>query len=183
MTATQDALACELAPWAAAARTEANAGLAALKLLQQVRPVAQIDGDTRTRGCARCRAGDGARVLHAVQLERRARQRSHRVRAALRDLSRGRPALRADARGSTPGSPCASDANAVDRLCRLALAVYEEWCAAPDSTDPGLRRRRGTACGADGTFDAGGTMTLDPGRPLRHARRRVHRRSAIGGCA
>ena len=52
------------------------------------------------------------------------------------------------------------DANAIDRLCRLALAEYEEWCAAPEAPIQIFVDGEERACGADGSFDARGALTL-----------------------
>jgi hypothetical protein len=52
------------------------------------------------------------------------------------------------------------DANAIDRLCRLALAEYERWRAVGDETVRVLVDGAERPVAADGSFDARGTMTL-----------------------
>ena len=97
------------------------------------------------------------------------------VYPAVVQLSGGAPA-------STSGSRVREDANAIDRLCRLALSAYDAWSATPDAPIEVFVDGEARACRGDGTFDAGGTVTLV--RAGRFATRvDSHRRSAIGGCA
>jgi hyaluronoglucosaminidase len=154
-----DALAVELAPWAAAARVEANAGLAALKLLQQIRPVGQVEG---LRGHAA--APDAERAMeHAFFLlyswsGARANDRTvfgprFAIYPAVVQLSGGRPGL-------DVGGALRSDENGIDRLCRLALSAYDTWSSTPDAPIEVFVDYEVRVCAGDGTFDAGGTVTL-----------------------
>ncbi|GIU89247.1 MAG: hypothetical protein KatS3mg010_0346 [Acidimicrobiia bacterium] len=52
------------------------------------------------------------------------------------------------------------DANAVDRLCRLALAVYDEWSREPVDRVSVLVDGEARPVGDDGSFDGSGTMAL-----------------------
>ncbi len=61
--AGDDALSLEVAPWAKAAAAEADLGLAALRLLQQLRPVARIEG-----GEGRVAGVDAQRAMHTAFL-------------------------------------------------------------------------------------------------------------------
>jgi hyaluronoglucosaminidase len=126
---TDDPLATEVAPWASAARTEAEAGLAALRLLQQVRPVATV-GDAG-RDARRAVGPDPETAMqHAFVVlflwgAARADEKvvygpRFVVYTPVIQLSDGSPGLDAAA-------AVREDANAVDRLCRLALAGYDVW--------------------------------------------------------
>ena len=128
-----DGLAAETAPWAAAARAAASAGLAALRLLQQVRPTRSGEGP----GPAPAVAPDAeAAMQHAfvlIYLWTAARADEHvvygprfAVYTAIVQRPDGRPAL-------DVGRSLREDANVIDRLCRLALADYEAWRLQPDS--------------------------------------------------
>jgi hyaluronoglucosaminidase len=155
-----DELAAEVMPWAEAVRVNADAGLAALRLIQAVRPVATIGDGQRGRAAA----PDAERAMHAafavMFLWKGARADGNVVygpRFAMYSpvvqLDDGRPALDIDA-------AVREDANAIDRLCRLALRTYGEWCRDPE---PGVRvlvdgEERVVA--PDGTFDGHGRMTL-----------------------
>jgi hyaluronoglucosaminidase len=127
-----DPLAAELAPWAAAARREAEAGLAAAALVQQVRPVATVGPDGS--GTAAAPAPEAA--MHAafgVLFAWAGARANDRVVFGPRFAVYPAVVQRAD------GSPAVDlslavreDANAVDRLCRVALRAYEQWRCAPD---------------------------------------------------
>jgi hyaluronoglucosaminidase len=154
-----DALASEVAPWANAARAEAQAGLAALKLVQQLRPVATIDGVS-----GRAAPPDAERAMHATFLmlyswdgARTNREVVFGPRFALYpavvQLADGSPGL-------DPQLAVRENGNVVDRLCRLALDAYDDW-----RTDAGAAVRvfvdgDERPVGADGTFDSRGAMTL-----------------------
>jgi hyaluronoglucosaminidase len=164
-TATGDDLAVEIAPWAAAARTEADAGIAALRLIQASRPIAALDPD----GAGRAAAPDpetamqtaflvlfawkGARADETVVFGPR-----FAIYTPVIQLADGAPALDA-------GAAVREDGNAIDALCRLALRTYDEWRL--DAGEPlrvfvGAEER---ACGPDGRFDGrGGPVTLRQGR-------------------
>lgn len=126
-------LAEELAPWAESARAEAAAGLAALRLLQQVRPVAGGD----PAGSAVPPDAEAA-MHHAFSVMYHwmaARADEHvvygprfAVYTAVVQLADGRPGL-------DVGRSLRENASVIDRLCRLALADYESWRSRPD--DPG----------------------------------------------
>lgn len=154
-----DALSAELVPWANAARAEAQAGLAALKLVQQLRPVATV-----ADGSGRAAAPDAGRAMQAAFLMLYswdgARTNRHVVFGprfalypAVVQLADGSPGL-------DPRLALREDANVVDRLCRLALDAYDAW--RPDAGAAvrvfvdGDERPVGT----DGSFDARGAMTL-----------------------
>jgi hyaluronoglucosaminidase len=130
--ADDDPLAGELKPWLTQATREAEAGLAALRLVQQVRPVAVRD-DT---GAGRVAAPDAeSAMIHAFALlfawsgARQGRMVVGGPRFALHpavvQLDDSRPAL-------DIGLAVREDASATDRLCRLALREYRAWTANPD---------------------------------------------------
>lgn len=159
-----DGLAVELAPWAAAARTQADLGLTALRLIQASRPAASLDGD----GTGRAAAPDPEPAMHmafAVLFSWKGARSDEIVVFGPRfsiytpivQLPDGAPALDA-------GAALREDGNAIDALCRLALHTYDEWRV--DAGEP-LRVFVGAEerpCAPDGTFDArGGTVTLRQG--------------------
>jgi hyaluronoglucosaminidase len=162
---TGDDLAAELAPWAAAARVEADAGIAALRLIQVSRPVATIGPDGTGRAAAPdpetamqtafvvLFAWKGARADETVVFGPR-----FAIYTPVIQLADGAPAL--DARAAVR-----EDANAIDGLCRLALHAYDDWrlvAGEPVRVFVGADERE---CAPDGTFDArGGTVTLRQGR-------------------
>jgi hyaluronoglucosaminidase len=158
--ATTDELDREVQPWAAAARRNADAGLAALRLLQSIRPVATI-GDNAS---GRAAAADAERAMHAafglMFLWKGARADEKVVygpRFAMYSpvvqLTDGRPALDVE-------SAIREDANAIDRLCRLAFQDYGAWCREPDATVRVLVDGEERAVEPDGTFDAHGRTAL-----------------------
>jgi len=124
-----DDLGTEVAPWAAAVAAHASAGLAALRLIQQVRPVARAAGGTVMV------ADPESAMQHAFALTytwMAARADEHTVfgprfavYSAVVQLPDGAgPALDVSA-------SLRENANVVDRLCRLALNTYEAWRCAP----------------------------------------------------
>jgi hyaluronoglucosaminidase len=151
----------EVAPWARAARVEAEAGLAALRLLQASRPVAAPISQNLGRA-----AGPAAEpamqtafaVLYLWQGARADEKVVFGPRFALYtpvvQLADGAPAL-------DTGLALREDANAIDALCRLALRTYDDW-RTEDSDQPvrvfvdGNER----ALNADGTFAADGDVIL-----------------------
>jgi hyaluronoglucosaminidase len=157
-----DPLGTEVAPWAAAASAEAQTGLAALRVLQAIRPVATVGED----GCGRAVGPDAERAMHAVFLmlyswmgARTNKQvvfgPRFAIYSAVIQLDDGRPGL-------DVGLSVREDANAIDRLCRLALDQYESW-----RTDPEARTALRVVVDGeerqvapDGTFDAQGAMTI-----------------------
>ena len=128
-----DDLGREIAPWAHSARAAAKAGLAALKLVQQVRPAQKVDSS----GAAAAVPPDAEAAMHhafaLIYMWMAARADEHvvygprfAIYTAVVQLPDGRPAL-------DVGASLREDASVIDRLCRLALADYEAWRRAPDS--------------------------------------------------
>jgi hypothetical protein len=165
VSAPEDDLASEVAPWAAAARTEAEVGITALRLIQASRPVATIDveGDgwaaapdpeTGMRNAFRVLfAWKGIRADQTVVFGPR-----FAIYTPIVQLADGAPAVDA-------GAALRENANAIDALCRLALRTYDAWRF--DAAEP-LRVFAGTeerACAPDGSFDGrGGPVTVRQGR-------------------
>ena len=126
--APDDPLGHELGPWLRQAAREAEAGLAALRLLQQVRPIAALDG----HGSGRAAAPDAELALTQcftlLFMWTAAREASHEIvfgprfglHAAIVQLDDGRPAL-------DIALAVREDASIIDRLARLALEHYERW--------------------------------------------------------
>jgi hyaluronoglucosaminidase len=117
--ASDDPLVEELRPWCEQARREAEAGLAAVALLRQLREPGGPDAERAMLHVfgvlftwEAARAGD--RVVCGPRFA---------VHPAVVQLPDGRPAV-------DLGLAVREDANAVDRLCRHALAAYAAWCAA-----------------------------------------------------
>jgi hypothetical protein len=125
-------LSAELAPWAAAAGTQASAGLAALRLIQQVRPIrsAEAGGGSRIFGPDPESAMHHAFILTYTWMASRADEHTvygprFAVYSAVVQLPDGAgPALDVSA-------ALRENANVIDRLCRLALNTYEAWRCAP----------------------------------------------------
>ena len=132
-----DPLAAEIGPWAAALRRAADAGLAALRLIQAVRPVA-----CRSRGagsrCGRAAAPDPEPAMHSAFMvlyvwkgartdERVVFGPRFAIYTPVIQMPDGAPAL--DARAALR-----EDANAIDGLCRLALRTYDDWRTAAAGT-------------------------------------------------
>jgi hypothetical protein len=120
----------EVGPWAEAARVEAAAGLAALRLLQQIRPVAAL-GNGTVQAVAPD-ADDAMQHAFVLLFTWQTARRSERVvfgpRFALYtpvvQLADGLPGLDVEL-------AVREDENAIDALCRLALRAYQDWC--PDA--------------------------------------------------
>ncbi len=155
-----DPLAEELAPWLAQARREADAGLAALRLVQAVRPVATRDAD----GAGRAAGPDAeAAMIHAFALLfawSGARQGDVVVggprfglHPAVVQLPDGRPAV-------DVMLAVRENASAIDRLCRLALDQYREWTEDPVSEVRARCHWEPVPIQDDGTF------TADPAAPV-----------------
>jgi hyaluronoglucosaminidase len=126
-----DDLGAETAPWAQSARAAAAAGLAALRLLQQVRPATDVD----SQGLETTVPPDAEAAMHhafaLIYMWTAARADEHvvygprfAIYTAVVQLPDGRPAL-------DVGGSLREDASVIDRLCRLALADYEAWRRAP----------------------------------------------------
>jgi hyaluronoglucosaminidase len=121
-------IATELAPWLYKARLEADTGLAALRLLQQVRPVVTRNDD----GAGRVAAPDAElAMIHAFALVfawAGVRDAGPEVvlgprfsfHPAVVQLAGGRPGL-------DIGLAVHEDGSVIDHLCRLALDHYARW--------------------------------------------------------
>jgi hyaluronoglucosaminidase len=128
-----DPLGRELEPWLGQGRAEAGAGLAALRLLQQLRPVAPPLG---APAASSAHAPDAELALmHVFGLvlawsaamsagDRVVFGPRFAVYPAVIQLSDGRPGLDVDL-------AVVEDGSAIDRVCRLALEQYREWSALP----------------------------------------------------
>jgi hyaluronoglucosaminidase len=151
-----DELAAEVAPWADAAARHAAAGLAALRLLQQVRPVAAVDRADVGRAVAvdpETAMNSAFALMFSWSAARADGYVVYGPRfamyAAVVQLRDGRPAL-------DVGLALREDANAIDALCRLALRDYDEW--RKDAGAPLTVTVDGTPCATDddGRFAASG---------------------------
>jgi hyaluronoglucosaminidase len=134
--AGDDPLGAELAPWLADAATEVEAGLAALRLIQQTYAVARASGD---------RTGDAVgpdpelAMIHAFAVVfswSTARRNKHVVFGprfafypAVVQLDDGSPGLDVDL-------AVVEGQSAIDRLCRIALARYQAWSQRPRDAPP-----------------------------------------------
>lgn len=151
----------EVAPWAAAAGREAEAGLAALRLLQHLHPVVARHTDGRSR----IEVGGADRGLHLSFLllvawsearlvaDRVVFGPRHSVRPGLVRHADGRPAL-------DVALSLVEDANAIDRLCRLALLEYAAWSTEPPTRLEASVDGAGRTVDEDGAFDATGEVVV-----------------------
>jgi hyaluronoglucosaminidase len=154
-----DPLSREVAPWAAAVAFEADAGLAALRLLQQVRPVTIVANGTG-RACA-IDAETAMQAAFMVLYAWSGVRRNDRVAfgprfmfySSIVQLADGSPAL-------DVGEALREDRNAIDALCRLALAQYDAWCREPSTKVRVFVDGTEHAVGADGRFETTGEMVL-----------------------
>ncbi len=158
---TADHLAAEIAPWAYAARRAADAGLAALRLIQSARPVATTTAD----GHGRVAVTEPEAAMHAafvvlyVWKGVRADDKvvfgpRFAIYSPVIQLADGSPAL--DARAALR-----EDANAIDALCRLSLRAYDRWRTTAAGTPArvlvdGVER----PVAADGSFDGRGSALV-----------------------
>jgi hyaluronoglucosaminidase len=151
-----DPLAAELDPWLGAAAKEADAGLAALRLIQQTYPVGRVSGD----GSGRVVGADAElAVLHAfaVVFAWSAARRHDRVvfgprfavYPAVVQLDDGRPGLDVDL-------AVVEGQSAIDRLCRLALARYRDWMQRPPAPLRVTVDGASVEVAPDGAFDVPG---------------------------
>lgn len=158
MNAQGGGLAGEVAPWAAAGAAEATAGLAALRLLQQLQPVAVPAGD----GQVRAAAPDPHLALQAVFAMlfswSAARTNTQVVLGprfalypAVVQRADGTPALDA-------GLALREDANLVDRLCRFALDRYEHWRTTAVDSMTVIVDGEERPCGSNQRFAPGGAV-------------------------
>jgi hyaluronoglucosaminidase len=153
--ATDDPLGAELEPWLARGAVESEAGLAALRLLQHIRPVARRAGD----GHGKAAASDAERaMLHAfaVLFAWSAARRSERVvfgprfavyPAVVQLDAEGRPGLDVDL-------ALVEGQSAIDRLCRLALARYQHWTRQTPGALEVAADGTAVKLAPDGTFNA-----------------------------
>jgi hyaluronoglucosaminidase len=154
----------EVGPWTEAARVEAAAGLAALRLLQQIRPVAAL-GDGTVQAVAPD-ADDAMQHAFVLLFTWQTARRTERVvfgpRFALYtpvvQLADGLPGLDVQL-------AVREDENAIDALCRLALRAYQDWCPDAGAAVAVVVDGEERAPNAAGTFDARGTeIVLYAGR-------------------
>jgi hyaluronoglucosaminidase len=158
--APEDALSDELAPWLTQATREADAGLAALRLVQQVRPVATLDTD----GDGRAVAPDAeAAMIHAFALlfawtgardgRRIVGGPRFAIHPAVVQRADGQPMLDVDL-------ALREDTSAIDRLCRLALRQYRDWALDADEPVGARDDLEPLDVAPDGTFHAAGAEVL-----------------------
>jgi hyaluronoglucosaminidase len=159
--APDDPIGVEIEPWLARAAVEADAGLAALRLIQSTRPVARMGAD----GLGKAGAPDAeAAMLHAFALlfawsdVRRSERVVFGPRFAVYPNvvqlgGNGRPGLDIDL-------ALVEGKSAIDRVCRLAFRRYKAWAqrepgvltvAADDAT---------VELGPDGEFHAPGARAV-----------------------
>jgi hyaluronoglucosaminidase len=157
--AAEDGLATEIAPWAAAARREADAGLAALRVVQHIRPIAVIEDEH-----GRAAAPDAELAMQHVfaMLFGWTAARANDfvvfgprfiVYTPVVQLAGGLPGLDA-------AQAVREDANAIDALCRVALDAYGAWCSEAGAPVEVLVDGDARACAADGSFDGRGTTAM-----------------------
>jgi beta-N-acetylglucosaminidase len=150
--ADDDPLGAELGPWLSQARREADAGLAALRLLQQVRPVATLSAT----GDGRAAAPDAeSAMIHAFALlfswsgARDGRVVVGGPRFALHPAvvqrASGEPMLDVDL-------ALRENTSALDQLCRLALREYQHWAVDADAPLGAREDLEPISVAADGSF-------------------------------
>jgi hyaluronoglucosaminidase len=155
-----DLLAAELEPWLAAAATEAEAGLAALRLVQHTYPVARVHRDGNGNAFGPDAELAMMHVFALVFAWSAARRRTHVVFGprfafypAVIQLDDGRPGVDVDL-------SVVEGQSAIDRLCRFALARYQAWARRPPDplrvTVDGGR----AAVAPDGSFYAPGVRVV-----------------------
>jgi hyaluronoglucosaminidase len=161
--ASDDPLRVEIDPWLVQAGAEAEAGLAALRLVQHVRPVARVNED----GHGKAAAPDAEdAMLHAFALlfawsaarsgDRVVFGPRFKIYPAVVQLGgaeNARPGLNVDL-------ALVEEQSAIDRLCRLALRWYQAWTrrdsGALEVTVDGVT----VALGTDATFHAPGARKV-----------------------
>ena len=156
-----DPLAAEVAPWAFGARVEAEAGLAALRLIQAARPVATVDAGGRGRVATPDPDLAMQTAFVVLYLWKAARADEmvvfgprFAIYTPVVQLADGAPAL-------DTALAVREDANAIDALCRLALRTYDDWRTRVAGLKPRvLVDGEERAVAPDGSFDATGTMVL-----------------------
>jgi hyaluronoglucosaminidase len=155
-----DPLGAELEPWLAAAATEAEAGLAALRLVQQTYPIARVHRDGNGRAVA---AEAESAMIHAfaVVFAWSAARRRNRVvfgprfavYPAVVQLDDGRPGLDVDL-------AVVEGRSVIDRLCRFALGRYQAWAQRPPEALRVTVDGVPAAVEADGAFSAPGARIV-----------------------
>ena len=152
--APDDPLTTELAPWLEQATREADAGLSALRLVQQVRPVATRapSGDGRAIG-----PNAESAMIHAFALL----YAWTAARKASTIVAGPRFALHPSVVQRRDGSPALDvhlavreDGSAIDRLCRIALAEYHHWAQSDDAPVTVRQGWEPLPVEADGSFVA-----------------------------
>ena len=152
--AVDDPLGAELAPWLADTASEAEAGLAALRLIQQTYPVGRVSRD----GDGKAAAPDAElAMIHAFAVVfswTTARRSEHVVFGprfafypAVVQLDDGSPGLDVDL-------AVVEGQSAIDRLCRIALARYQAWSRRPHGPLRVTVDGAAAAVAPDGTFSA-----------------------------
>jgi hyaluronoglucosaminidase len=155
--AGDDPLGEELDPWLARARVEADAGLAALRLLQQVRPVARRRADGH--GKAALPDAEMA-MLHAfaVLFSWSAARRGERVVFGPRFAVYPAVVQLAGEDGGRPGLDVdvalVEGQSAIDRICRLALDQYRSWAQQEPAALDVMADGTPVRLGPDATFRA-----------------------------
>ncbi len=158
--APEDPLGSELEPWLDAAASEAEAGLAALRLIQQTYPVVHMARDGNGRAF---RPDAELAMIHAfaaVFSWSAARRVKHvafgprfAVYPAVVQLADGRPGLDVDL-------AVVEGQSAIDRLCRFALARYQAWAQRPRDPLHVNADNAPAAVGPDDTFYAPGVRVV-----------------------
>jgi hyaluronoglucosaminidase len=158
LTTRTDALAIEVAPWADQLAREVAAGRAACRLVQATLPI----------GVVHRRAGRAAPVVPAMVVEQ-----AFLTIMTWREARAGRPIVYGPRFGVYPAvvgagehlgidvaAAVLEDANAVDRLCRLGLALADATRRDPPGAVSVYVDGAPRPMAADGTFDGTGEVVL-----------------------
>jgi hypothetical protein len=125
-------LALEVAPWLKKARLEADAGLSALRLLQQVRPVASRGPDGNTRAAAPDSELALVHVFALLFAWTTVRDAGPEVVLGPRFSFHPAVVQLEDGRAAVDVALAVQEgASVIDDLCRLALEHYSLWTALP----------------------------------------------------
>jgi hyaluronoglucosaminidase len=156
-----DPLGAEIEPWLARAAVEADAGLAALRLLQHVRPVARRGEDGH--GKAAIPDADAA-LLHAFAVLLAWSVARHGERVVFGPRFAVYPAVVQLGDDGRPGLDVelalVEGQSAIDRLCRLALDRYQAWAQRPPAALGMTADGTPVHLAADGTFHVPDAHTL-----------------------
>jgi hyaluronoglucosaminidase len=160
--APDDPLGVEIEPWLARGAVEADAGLAALRLLQHVRPVAHWSEDGRGKAAA---PDAEAAMLHAFAVLLAWSTARHGERVVFGPRFTVYPAVvqlgDADARpGLDIDLALIEGQSAIDRLCRLALDRYQAWAQRPPTALEMTADGTPVRLAADATFHVPDAQTL-----------------------